>query len=73
MGFTGADLANMVNEAALLAGRAKRSVVTREDFDAAVFRQIAGLEKKRAVLSAVEKSSVAKHEVGHAIVQAAVC
>lgn len=55
MGLTGADLANTVNEAALLAGRSHRTQVTREDFDAAVFRQIAGLEKKRAVLNATER------------------
>ncbi|KAF5831580.1 ATP-dependent metallopeptidase Hfl [Dunaliella salina] len=49
-GFTGADLANLVNEAALLAGRANKSEVSHEDFDAAVLRAVAGVEKKRSIM-----------------------
>lgn len=71
-GFTGADLANVVNEAALLAARAGRVQVAAADFDAAVLRAVAGLEKKRSVLRGVEKQVVARHEVGHALVASAV-
>jgi len=71
-GFTGADLANLVNEAALLAGREDKNAVGALDFDAAIVRQVAGIEKKGAVLAAVEKSVVARHEVGHALVSTAV-
>jgi len=67
-GFTGADLANLVNEAALLAGRKGHSKVSREDFDAAILRQMVGIEKKRSLVKGLEKSVVARHEVGHAIV-----
>ncbi|KAG1677023.1 hypothetical protein FOA52_001192 [Chlamydomonas sp. UWO 241] len=70
-GFTGADLANLVNEAALLAGRAKKSKVGRTEFDAAVLRAVAGVEKKRSILTGVEKSVVARHEAGHALVATA--
>jgi cell division protease FtsH len=66
-GFAGADLANLVNEAALLAARNDRVAVTRKDFDAAIDRLIAGLEKKR-VMSTKEREIVAYHESGHAIV-----
>lgn len=62
-GFTGADLANLVNEAALLAGRKGHSKVQREDFDAAILRAMAGIEKKRSLVKGLEKSVVAKHEV----------
>ena len=72
IGFTGADLANIVNEAALLAGRRGRDSVSAEDFDAAVLRTVAGIEKKRSILQGVEKSVVARHEVGHALVGTAV-
>ena len=51
-GFTGADLANLVNEAALLAGRRSKATVGREEFDAAVLRSVAGVEKKRSMLQA---------------------
>ena len=71
-GFTGADLENLVNEAALLAGRKGKSTVSYSDFEAAVLRTIAGIEKKRSLLSAREKETVSAHEVGHALVAAAV-
>ncbi len=67
-GFAGADLANLVNEAALLAARAGRDAVTMADFNEAIERVVAGLEKKSRVLSDKEKKIVAYHEVGHAIV-----
>lgn len=69
-GFAGADLANLVNEAALLAARNHREAVTLEDFNEAIERVIAGLEKKSRVLSDKEKKVVAYHEVGHALVGA---
>ncbi|AFY57512.1 ATP-dependent metalloprotease FtsH [Rivularia sp. PCC 7116] len=71
-GFAGADLANLVNEAALLAARNHREAVTIADFNEALERVIAGLEKKSRVLNAVEKKIVAYHECGHAIVGALV-
>ncbi|KAI8474959.1 MAG: hypothetical protein J3K34DRAFT_489397 [Monoraphidium minutum] len=81
-GFTGADLANLVNEAALLAGRRNKarfllacvfaSVVGPDEFDVAVLRAVAGIEKKRSILAGVEKDVVARHEVGHALVGTAV-
>ncbi len=67
-GFAGADLANMVNEAALLAARAKRKSVEQKDLSEAIERVVAGLEKKSRVLQDDEKKVVAYHEVGHAIV-----
>ncbi len=69
-GFAGADLANLVNEAALLAARKEQEVVLQEDFKEAIERVIAGLEKKSRVLSDTEKKIVAYHEVGHAMVGA---
>ena len=69
-GFAGADLANSVNEAALLAARNKRESVTQADFNEAIERVVAGLEKKSRVLSDKEKKIVAYHEVGHALVGA---
>jgi cell division protease FtsH len=66
-GFAGADLANLVNEAALLAARRNKTQVDMHDFDEAIDRVIAGLEKKR-VMSARERQIVAYHESGHAIV-----
>ncbi|CAA0841437.1 ATP-dependent zinc metalloprotease FTSH 7-chloroplastic [Striga hermonthica] len=71
-GFTGADLANLVNEAALLAGRNNKSVVEKIDFIEAVERSIAGIEKKTAKLQGSEKAVVARHEAGHAVVGTAV-
>ncbi|MEG4309381.1 MULTISPECIES: ATP-dependent zinc metalloprotease FtsH4 [unclassified Microcoleus] len=70
-GFSGADLANLVNEAALLAARNKRLTVAQEDFFEAFERVVAGLEKKSRVLNEKEKKIVAYHEVGHAMVGAA--
>ena len=66
-GFAGADLANLVNEAALLAARKDKNAVDMQDFDEAIDRLIAGLEKKR-VMSQKEREIVAYHESGHAIV-----
>lgn len=67
-GFSGADLANLVNEAALLAARQNRDAVVMADFNEAIERVVAGLEKKSRVLNDLEKKTVAYHEVGHAIV-----
>jgi cell division protease FtsH len=67
-GFAGADLANLVNEAALLAARHDRAAVTMSDFEEAIERILTGLEKKSRVLNEIEKETVAYHEVGHAIV-----
>jgi cell division protease FtsH len=69
-GFAGADLANLVNEAALLAARARRETVSQADFAEAIERVVAGLEKKSRVLNEKEKKIVAYHEVGHALVGA---
>ena len=66
-GFAGADLANLVNEAALLAARRDKTAVEMKDFDEAIDRVIAGLEKKR-VMNDKERRIVAYHESGHAIV-----
>src|SRR5687767_5992598 len=66
-GFAGADLANLVNEAALLAARKDKLAVEKSDFEEAIDRLIAGLEKKR-VMSTKEREIVAYHESGHAIV-----
>ena len=67
-GFAGADLANLVNEAALLAARNQRTRVEQQDLSEAIERVVAGLEKKSRVLQPDEKKVVAYHEVGHAIV-----
>ncbi|MDN5060465.1 ATP-dependent zinc metalloprotease FtsH [Aliarcobacter butzleri] len=67
-GLAGADLANIVNEAALLAGRASKNEVGPEDFKEAVERQIAGLEKKSRRISPKERKIVAYHESGHALI-----
>ncbi|QNI94095.1 cell division protein FtsH [Synechococcus sp. A15-127] len=67
-GFAGADLANLVNEAALLAARNYRTKVEQQDLGEAIERVVAGLEKKSRVLQDDEKRVVAYHEVGHAIV-----
>jgi cell division protease FtsH len=64
----GADLANLVNEAALLAARHNRQAATMSDFEEAIERILTGLEKKFRVLNEIEKETVAYHEVGHAIV-----
>ena len=67
-GFTGADLANLVNEAALLATRRGAGSVQQRDLNEAIERIVAGLEKKTRVLSEAERRSVAYHELGHALV-----
>jgi cell division protease FtsH len=69
-GFVGADLANLVNEAALLAARSNRQSVMMADFNEAIERVIAGLEKRSRILNEAEKKRVAYHEVGHAIIGA---
>ncbi len=69
-GFVGADLANLVNEAALMAARNGRQSVIMADFNEALERVVAGLEKKSRVLNGTEKKVVAYHEVGHAIIGA---
>ena len=67
-GFVGADLANIVNEAALLAARQGKEAVEMTDFDEAIERVVAGLQKKSRVMSPKEKKTVAYHESGHALV-----
>ena len=67
-GFVGADLANIINEAALLAARKDKEEVGLADFDEAIDRVVAGLQKKNRVINAQEKEIVAVHESGHAIV-----
>ena len=67
-GFVGADLANIVNEAALLAARQGKDAVEMTDFDEAIERIIAGLQKKTRIMSPKEKKTVAYHESGHALV-----
>jgi cell division protease FtsH len=67
-GFVGADLANIVNEAALLAARSGKSGVEMADFDEAIERVVAGLQKKSRVMNPREKKTVAYHESGHALV-----
>jgi cell division protease FtsH len=67
-GFTGADLANLVNEAALLATRRGAHAVTTKDFSDAVERMVAGLEKRNRLLNPKEREIVAYHEMGHALI-----
>jgi cell division protease FtsH len=67
-GFTGADLANVVNEAALLAARKERDAVTMHELEEAIDRTVAGLERKSRVMSEKDKERVAIHEMGHALV-----
>ncbi len=69
-GFSGADLANVINESALLAARKNKSAIEMEDLDEAVDRIIAGLEKKNRVINPKEKQIVAHHETGHALIAA---
>jgi len=69
-GFSGADLENLVNEAALVATRRNGEQVTTADFHAAIERIVAGLERKNRVLNETERKVVAYHEMGHAIVSA---
>jgi cell division protease FtsH len=70
-GFSGADLANLINEAALLATRRNASDVTMADFNNAIERVIAGLEKRNRLLNPHERKVVAYHEMGHALVAGA--
>ena len=67
-GFTGADLANVVNEAALLAARREKNAVTMDELEEAIDRASVGLERKSRVMSDKEKTRVASHEMGHALV-----
>ncbi|KGN47136.1 ATP-dependent zinc metalloprotease FTSH 10, mitochondrial [Cucumis sativus] len=66
-GFAGADIANVCNEAALIAARSEGTQVKMEDFEAAIDRVIGGLEKKNKVISKLERRTVAYHESGHAV------
>lgn len=66
-GLAGADLANIANEAALLAVRSNRKKVTQEDFDEAIEKSVAGLQRKSRILNEEERKKVAYHEVGHAL------
>jgi cell division protease FtsH len=70
-GFSGADLANLVNEAAIQATRRDAKMVTMEDFTKAIERIVAGAEKKSQILTAFERKAVAYHEMGHALVSLA--
>jgi len=67
-GFTGADLANLINEAALLAARSRKKEITMEELEEAIDRVIAGPERKSKVMSDEEKKIIAYHETGHALV-----
>lgn len=67
-GFTGADMANLVNEAALIATRENKESITTDHFTRAMERIVAGIEKKNKILSPKEKEIVAHHEMGHALV-----
>ena len=71
-GFAGADLANIVNEAALLAARKGKDAVEQADFEEAIDRVVAGLERRSRVLSENERDIVAHHEMGHALVASSV-
>jgi cell division protease FtsH len=66
-GFVGADLANLINEAALLAARKGKTAVEAADFDEAIERIVAGLERKTRVMNSKEKETIAYHEAGHAL------
>src|SRR5579875_780348 len=67
-GFSGADLANMLNEGALLAARRGKSAIQKDDLEEAILRVMAGPERKSRVITEAEKAIIAYHEVGHAIV-----
>jgi cell division protease FtsH len=67
-GFSGADIANVCNEAALIAARKNKTVVQKQDFLDAVDRIVGGLERKNKIISALEKKTIAYHEAGHATV-----
>ena len=67
-GFSGADIANVCNEAALIAARHNKTAVSKDDFMSAIDRIVGGLEKKTKVMTAAEKRSIALHEAGHATI-----
>ena len=67
-GFSGADIANVCNEAALIAARHEKKVIAKEDFLAAIDRIVGGLERKNKIITAAEKRKIAYHEAGHATV-----
>ena len=67
-GFSGADIANVCNEAALIAARKNKNIVEKQDFLDAVDRIVGGLERKTKILSPIEKKTIAYHEAGHAVV-----
>jgi len=67
-GFSGADLANLINEAAILAARSNRKVITMNDLEESIARVIAGPERKSRMISEKEKATIAFHEMGHALV-----
>lgn len=69
-GFVGADIANLTNEAAILAARSGRKVITMGDFESSIDKVIAGSERKSRIISEKEKTNTAYHEMGHAIVAA---
>jgi cell division protease FtsH len=69
-GFSGADLANLVNEAALFAGRASRTIVTNNDMQEARDKVLMGVERRSVVLSELDRANCAYHEAGHAVVAA---
>src|SRR2546421_3431443 len=71
-GFSGADLANLLNEAALLAARRGKEVIHKEELEESILRVMAGPERKSRVITEAEKSIIAYHEVGHAIVMRSV-
>jgi len=66
-GLSGADLANIANEAALMAVRGEREVVSQQDFEEAIEKSVAGLQRKSRILSESEREKIAYHEVGHAV------
>ncbi|HEX7736609.1 MAG TPA: ATP-dependent zinc metalloprotease FtsH [Ktedonobacteraceae bacterium] len=68
VGFSGADLANLLNEAALLAARNRRSLIEKHDLEEAILRVLAGPERKSRLITEAEKAIIAYHEVGHAVV-----
>jgi cell division protease FtsH len=70
-GFVGADIANLVNEAAILAARRNKRIIAMEEFQEAIERLIAGPERKSRLISEEEKEIIAYHEAGHAVVQVA--
>lgn len=72
VGFSGADLANLLNEAALLAARDHRNQIEKKDLDEAILRVMAGPERKARLITEAEKAIIAYHEVGHAIVMRSV-